>query len=241
MSRGFVLAFFVLLSFSTTVSAQTLEGPSCNYEAQEGRTIIYFDESKIYSSRSEDEAKIGPIAVDIPAGKYNVSLVAYDGDHDRDEKAPQSDEIYKVILENGCGVVAETNATEDLLDSVLEATYDGVVNTDFILGEDITKITAFQVAYYDNTTANSVVPVCAVFDLIPEEEPTYQCSDGIDNDGDGYIDQDDHGCQTTPGDPSTYDPNDDNETYTAPVPEPECGDGTCDSNESCSSCPADCD
>lgn len=39
-----------------------------------------------------------------------------------------------------------------------------------------------------------------------------QCSDTQDNDGDGKIDRDDPGCRTRPGDPSTYNPNDPDET-----------------------------
>jgi hypothetical protein len=39
-----------------------------------------------------------------------------------------------------------------------------------------------------------------------------QCSDGLDNDGDGVVDEDDPGCRTNPSDPSTYDPNLDSET-----------------------------
>jgi hypothetical protein len=38
-----------------------------------------------------------------------------------------------------------------------------------------------------------------------------QCADGIDNDGDGLIDRADPGCWTNPLDPTTYNPNRDNE------------------------------
>lgn len=47
-----------------------------------------------------------------------------------------------------------------------------------------------------------------------------QCSDGIDNDGDGKIDSQDPGCWKIPGDPSSYDPNDDSELNL-----PQCSDG----------------
>ena len=60
--------------------------------------------------------------------------------------------------------------------------------------------------------------------------PGPQCYDGQDNDGDGLIDYpDDPGCSST---------SDDDETD--PTPEPSCGDGSCNGNETCSSCPADC-
>ena len=58
------------------------------------------------------------------------------------------------------------------------------------------------------------------------EEPVYQCSDGTDNDGDGFIDYpDDPGCDSL----------EDNDEYHA-----YCGDGVCNNNETCSTCPQDC-
>lgn len=51
-----------------------------------------------------------------------------------------------------------------------------------------------------------------------------QCSDGIDNDADGLIDRADSGCHTdfNAGNPSSYDPNGNNE---AAAPLPQCSDG----------------
>ena len=45
-----------------------------------------------------------------------------------------------------------------------------------------------------------------------------QCSDGIDNDGDGLVDAADPGCHTDgdPNNPASYDPNDNDETDAAP-------------------------
>lgn len=54
-----------------------------------------------------------------------------------------------------------------------------------------------------------------------------QCSDGLDNDGDGKID--------FPDDPGCSDASDNNETDT-----PVCGDGLCNSGETCGTCPSDC-
>ena len=72
-----------------------------------------------------------------------------------------------------------------------------------------------------------------------EEEQIYQCSDGIDNDSDQLIDNEDPGCHTD-GDvnnENSYDAEDDDEYN---EPEPYCGDGTCNNNETCSTCPQDC-
>ena len=65
--------------------------------------------------------------------------------------------------------------------------------------------------------------VIQVTDL-PVDEP--QCDDGLDNDGDVVVDENDPGCHTD-GDPDnngTYDPTDNDETDEA-IDEPECNDG----------------
>jgi cysteine-rich repeat protein/parallel beta-helix repeat protein len=63
---------------------------------------------------------------------------------------------------------------------------------------------------------------------------TYDCSDNIDNDGDGLNDTNDTGCHTdyNATNSSSYNASKDSETY--------CGDSVCESGESCSSCSADC-
>ena len=67
-----------------------------------------------------------------------------------------------------------------------------------------------------------------------EEEPIYQCSDGDDNDGDELIDAEDPGCWEDPEDSKSYNPEDNDEYHAY------CGDGTCNGNETCSTCPQDC-
>lgn len=56
---------------------------------------------------------------------------------------------------------------------------------------------------------------------------TKQCNDGTDNDSDGLVDASDPGCWTTSGDPTSYNPNDDDETnpVTPPPSTPQCSDG----------------
>ena len=77
-------------------------------------------------------------------------------------------------------------------------------------------------------------PVPIIYFLNKYEEPAYQCSDNVDNDGDGLIDEKDPGCWTDPEDSETYDPEDNDEYHAY------CGDGTCNNNETCSTCSEDC-
>jgi len=81
------------------------------------------------------------------------------------------------------------------------------------------------------------------------DDITYECSDTIDNDGDGQTDYpNDTGC-TDANDNDESDCNDGNcegtEDCNNCEPDcgacgPTCGDGTCDNNEDCSICEADC-
>ena len=59
---------------------------------------------------------------------------------------------------------------------------------------------------------------------VPVDE--LQCDDGLDNDTDGMIDENDPGCHTdgNPNNPGSYDPTDNDETDEV-IDEPECNDG----------------
>ena len=65
------------------------------------------------------------------------------------------------------------------------------------------------------------------------------CNNGLDDDEDGITDADAPACHSD-GDVNneeSYDPEDDDEYN---EPSPYCGDGTCNNNETCSTCPQDC-
>lgn len=51
----------------------------------------------------------------------------------------------------------------------------------------------------------------------PLPKQTFQCSDGVDNDGDGLVDALDPGCWADGVNPATYDPTDDDETNAVDV------------------------
>jgi len=67
-----------------------------------------------------------------------------------------------------------------------------------------------------------------------DDSITPECSDGIDNDGDGSCDTTGAACTdgSTPGDTGCDDSNDNDET--------DCGDTACEGGEDCDNCPDDC-
>jgi hypothetical protein len=77
--------------------------------------------------------------------------------------------------------------------------------------------------------------------------PKPECRDRIDNDGDGYTDRKDDGCngkkdndESNCGD-GTCEGSESSDNCVADCgPSTYCGDGTCDADEDCSSCSSDC-
>lgn len=97
---------------------------------------------------------------------------------------------------------------------------------DYLSGSGLYKDNEIRklIDFYNSESGNLVVEDCddKALDLIKPSE-TSECSDGIDNDGDGKVDLKDGGC---------IDEADTDETN--------CGDGVCEGPERCSTCTSDC-
>jgi len=179
---------------------------SCPFEEQEGRTIVDFGDAGLLSNQGLSEASAGPVAVDLPAGTYSVSLFSWDSYASRDTASVQPNESFKVVLENEGGVVAETNATTDLVDGVDAASNEEEVNSDLVLSEAVTSATALHAVYPDGSSTNSLRASCAAFDLVNDQGCEENCGGGeegstvagykyFDNDGDGVRDEGDDGIE----------------------------------------------
>ena len=95
---------------------------------------------------------------------------------------------------------------------------------------DSVKKGSEQVIYGKQVSQNSVVDGDdQVTVIIADDAQKPECSDGKDNDNDGKVDQKDPGCWLDPGDPGSYDPNDDDEKD--PTDKPECSDGKDNDND----------
>lgn len=146
--------------------APVFVGPSCGFSPQDGRVIVNFPtDREIRSDQQENDAHTIPVATVIPSGLYDVTLVSYDGYADR-VNVSQSNESWAALLRssNNISTLAETNASGDLQDRVLEASSTTLVNTNFVVPAGVEFVKAYHAAYPDTTNANGVVPVCAVFD-----------------------------------------------------------------------------
>ncbi|MCI0542644.1 DUF5011 domain-containing protein [bacterium] len=150
-----------------------LTGPSCGFAEQDGRTIFNFpSDKKLRSDSHEDDARTNPLPFTLTPGTYDVTLVSYDGYADRvNISQPRESWVALLHSADNSTTLAETNASNDLADYVLEASSVTLVNEDFVVPAGVVSIKAYHDAYPDTNSPNSVFPVCAVFDRTDTATP----------------------------------------------------------------------
>ena len=132
----------------------------CPFTDGPGRRVVTFNSGIIRSNKTESAAKINVIA-SIPAGTYDITLVSYDGNKDSqlEEQWYLKFNSETISMSNPSDVIADR---PDFSDQVFQ-----IVQVDYPITTDIIDITAYHAAYGTPTaldSANSIEPVCAVFD-----------------------------------------------------------------------------
>ncbi len=146
--------------------------PSCPFTAKSGRTIVDLTGKVLVSHVAIDAAQSAVKTVNLPSGKYDVSLFAWDGYNSR-VSATQANEQYKLSFLNGTNVIVSSNPTSDLQDMVREATFNGKVNSALQVNQAVTGVRADHAFHPNTVSPNSVHPICAALDLISEDpQPT---------------------------------------------------------------------
>ena len=165
---GLSMVALFLLSNPLSIFANEDSGyPSCPIEPKEGRIILDLNTNFIRSDKTESDATKGPFSTSISAGTYDVTLVSFD-DHDNKPDQVQPNESWYLALKDSLGaLILNTNAIGDLPQN--ENYKTEIVNTNLVLDQDVSSVTAFHNAYHDSK-ANSITPLCAAFDEVVEEE-----------------------------------------------------------------------
>jgi hypothetical protein len=157
---------------SSIVVNPDISAPVCPIVPQTGRVIVNFTDQKLRSDQTLAQATTLPQPVNLPAGRYDVTLASWDGYLGR-ETITQPNESYFLNLFSGTEVSATSNSISDLADSVREASKVEKVNTNLTLTSAISAIQAKHTVYPDVTSANSLYPICAAFDPItPDPVPS---------------------------------------------------------------------
>lgn len=137
--------------------------PSCPLSSAEGRTIIDFTNGKLRTDKGADRAETAIQEGGISAGKYDVTLVSWDGYNTR-TNASQPHEQWQLQFIADDAVLASSGVIGDLEDKVREAIRTETVNTDFVLTSDADGVRAVQPFYPDTSSPNSLYPICAALD-----------------------------------------------------------------------------
>jgi uncharacterized repeat protein (TIGR01451 family) len=174
-----VAIFFFVGLFSQAQQAYATDYPSCPFTPQAGRTVVNFPVGSAGDFTYEFIERIVSDTVNYPAytfrspsisaainaGSYNVSLFSADAGIDRASLVPEPNERIFLILNNGLIEVARTNSTDDLPDGVNSIGIEKLVNTNLVLAQNVDSVVSYHSNYPDTTSANSVVTICAAFDL----------------------------------------------------------------------------
>src|SRR3989338_6557416 len=171
------IVLFLVLSFGSlnTSIAQAVEAqPVCTLEQISGRTIVDLTPYDGLRSDSDEAAATGgPFIAELIAGTYDVTLQSYDN-HTEKNQIQLNEQWYRILKDVGDNTIATTSAISDLPDDIDNLTE--VVDTNFVLTSSITSATTYHYAYPDSTSANSIRPVCAAFDLIPPPTATIEAT-----------------------------------------------------------------
>ncbi|MFZ0493140.1 MAG: SdrD B-like domain-containing protein [Acidimicrobiia bacterium] len=145
------------------------EPPACPWTADAGTYLVNFGQNGyqyIRSDRSEPEAQTPHIAVNIPAGTYDITVYSYD-DHDPDKptQTDQTHEQWYLVASDGVGPDYHSGVTGDLADTL--NTREDTIATGAVFGQPITSAWAYH-AFYPNAqtgvvSPNSITPICAKF------------------------------------------------------------------------------
>jgi len=173
-----VSAFIVLIP----VSANAETAPACPLLPQPGRTIIMLgagqEKSAVFirSDLTAAEATFGPVPAPIPSGTYDVTLMSWDSHFAQGLSVIQPYESFFLRLyDAGSSLVASTNAISDL--PADEETRIELVQTGLIISSPIASLDAIHSEFGGPgaSFANSIVPICAAFDLVPPPPPPPAC------------------------------------------------------------------
>lgn len=130
-----------------------------------------------------EDLSSGLIDVAIPAGAYTVTLVASDHGVDRAAQQQMFEQFFVRLFDADGNVVYQSPPTDDIPDT--ETAVTDTVDDLALVPVDVASLEALHVAFEigNQETANSVEPVCAVFDETPSANLVGVVWNDLDRDG----------------------------------------------------------
>jgi len=165
-----LIAFPLNLLITPTVSAAGSLNDAiviCDGYASSGKTVVMFPNKLIQNYQLQS----GPVAMNIPAGAYEVRAVSQDGYNGRSGVSQLKEQWYAILSDSGNNDIITTSASSDLDDSLDYVINDEIVENNLVVPTDAAFVTAYHIKEDPMVSPNSVYPVCAVFDLISQDNP----------------------------------------------------------------------
>ena len=160
-----IISVFMGLVVASNSYAATHYASTCHLQPKSGDILVNFGNTIILSDRSPNNFAKN---VSIPAGKYKVSLEAFDGYKGRshsDPKGQSKEQYYVKFLSNG-HTIATSGTTGDVRDRVEQAYWRGTVNNSLNIGGNVSRIIVQHAVPYRNKYPNSVNPTCMLLEPI---------------------------------------------------------------------------
>ncbi len=162
---------------SATVTVRPPEEPkvpACPFTASDDTIVVEFNsagdknwDTTLFSNGAGPYELVSNTA--LLAGTYNVYTASWDGYADR-IYSEQFNEKWDTEVRDGNGdVLASVGPTTELDDFVVETMEKDTFTDAFTLTEDGTAVAVVHHVYPDNSSPNSVVPICVAFER--QEEP----------------------------------------------------------------------
>jgi len=153
----------ITYSCSVTVSVipvpnPPITPPACPFVADAGTTIVTFNNKKIRSDGTLEDA-LASRAMTFGPGTYTVRSASWDGYPARVDHIQPHEQWYLEFLAGGT-LVASTPPTTDLRDYVAEDMKVETLTSSLVLTVTTDKIVAHHNAFRDTTCCNDVVPIC---------------------------------------------------------------------------------
>ena len=153
--------------------------PACPYVASENVTVVNFNGGKerndatLLLSNNSNNYEL-TASQTLPAGTYTVKTASWDGYADR-VNVTQPKEQWNVLVRGSSWEKGPVGPTTDIADYVVQDSKNNTFANAIVLTETGSTVAVVHAVAGDNSSPNSVVPVCVAFEK-KSEDPAPSCS-----------------------------------------------------------------
>ena len=136
----------------------------CPFESGEGKIVVSFSGVRIRTDSTHAKSISPVIATDIPAGNYRITLVSSDGYSGRENVMQPNEQWHLALGAQNSGM------STDLKDYIKYTSNIEIVNDNLYIQDNLTGVQAVHSFYPNTRSANSLYPICALFEPLPDDD-----------------------------------------------------------------------